>query len=344
MSETQALTDQVLNIKFTLEKLQQQKQDLEVATKTLATENARLMKSNEDFDQANKTFEEKLQTINAQIKIKEDELASSSSVFKDEIDKQFKEIEGQRADLVQREKAVVNREAQVSRDIQEIQQQQTSIEKTALDLEAKEKMLAVREVEIKQQSDNQTTFHSILQQKEEQVNAKDNHNKLFETSLLEREQALIGKTNTIAQREAQLIQLKNAVDNDKVNHENEKHKNSYVLKVLESIQNRCITNVGQKITEIVINGIREKVLDIYEPVEHIQPIVDKNIAKPAPVVEVEVPAIDPVQEVTLTPTPQHEEVVTEPAQEEPIVVGDEPEDQKPKKVAKRKIIFKNKTK
>ena len=75
----------------------------------------------------------------------------------------------------------------------------------------------------------------------------------FNKSLLEREASVLAKLNTLSTWEMQLTQLKNAIENDRVNNLNEKNRNSYVLQVLQEMQIRCITNIGQKITEDVIN-------------------------------------------------------------------------------------------
>jgi hypothetical protein len=100
---------------------------------------------------------------------------------------------------------------------------------------------------------------------------------------------VVAKLNTLSQRETQLSQLKNAIDNDRANFENDKNRNSYVLKVLQEIQTRCITNIGQKITEEIADKIRASVMDQMKPTEFIPNIVDKTIIEPAPAQDPEIP-------------------------------------------------------
>lgn len=100
---------------------------------------------------------------------------------------------------------------------------------------------------------------------------------------------MVAKLNTLSQRETQLSQLKNAIDNDRANFENDKNRNSYVLKVLQEIQTRCITNIGQKITEEIADKIRASVMDQMKPTEFIPNIVDKTIIEPAPAQDPEIP-------------------------------------------------------
>lgn len=128
----------------------------------------------------------------------------------------------------------------------------------------------------------------------------------FNKSLLEREASVLGKLNTLSTWEMQLTQLKNAIENDRVNNLNEKNRNSYVLQVLQEMQIRCITNIGQKITEDVINKIRSSILNIEEP-QVMQPsIVNKDEIIP-PVVEEDEPETIPTVVVDETATIENQD-------------------------------------
>jgi hypothetical protein len=135
---------------------------------------------------------------------------------------------------------------------------------------------------------------------------------------MDREATLIGKLSTLDQREHQLTQLKNAIENDKTNLENDKNRNSYVLRVLNDVQTRCITNVGQKITEDTINSIKDKILDISKPTIMEPSLVDKSILNEIPTtIEVPAPAIQPTVEDNVPPMVEDEAVADMVPEEKP---------------------------
>ena len=243
--ETQVLTDKVLNIKFSLEKLNQQKTTLEAEVKELTATSVGLQRSNKEFQEANKTFEDKLKMINEEITAKKSELAQTEAVYKDEIAKKFAEVEARERVVDTREKKVRDQEQQIQREKTQIIEEKKNNTNIMTQAEQKEKQNAIREVELNQKESNTNIFQTILNQKEEQVAQEKAFNETYKKSVMEREQQMITKFNTIARREAELNQFKNAIDSDRANHENEKTKQSYILKVLQSVQERCITNVGK---------------------------------------------------------------------------------------------------
>lgn len=247
--ESQDLTNKVLNIKFALEKLNQQKLDLEKENQAANDHNAAVRKENAEFVEANKIFEHRLAVLNQEIKEKEEELAKANVVYKTEITAKFAEIEERTKKVEEREKAVLDKEKWIEKQSSIIHEDKKANEMIVLQAENQEKVNAVKTVELRQKADNQATFQMVLEQKEQDLSQKIGFNELFKASLIEREQGLISKVNTIARREAQLIQLKNAIDNDRVNSENEKNQNSYILRALDEIQKWCITNVGKTITQ-----------------------------------------------------------------------------------------------
>ena len=353
--EAQELTDKVLNIRYALEKLNKQKQDTETALKTLTQEKDELEKTNKWYLEANKTFEEKLASLNNQILAKQNELEQAQWVYKEEIDKKFKIIETRTIELNNKEKDISNREDNIMRDEARQIEAQKNVESAVLQAEHMEKQNAVKEVELNRTKQNQDTYQEVLKQKEDQLGQKEAHLTLFDKSLLERESTLIGKLNKLTEMEVQLVQLKNAIDNDRVNLENEKNSSSYVLRALNEVQTRCITNVGQQITEDMIKKIRESVTNIMDPVTTEPSIVDRTVLYTAPVATPEVPEDVVTNEVVETPT--EEEKQQEPAQYDKEINKTgmwepnetTPEDVPPteeakpvKKVAKRKITFKTK--
>lgn len=312
--EAQELTDKVLNIRYALEKFNAQKLETEETVKNLLREKDALEKTNKEYTEANKTFEAKLSELNTQIQDKKNELEQAQGVFKDEIDKKFKDIEDRTLALDKKERVVKGREDMIMRDEARIIESQKNVESAVLQAEHMEKQNAIKEVELKRISLNHDTFQETLKFKEDQLMQKEWHLNLFDKSLLERESTLIGKLNTLALRESQLVQLKNAIDNDRVNLENEKNRNGYLMRALNDIQIRCITNVGQKITEQVIADIKNNVLDIEKTIPIKPSIVDKTFLDVAPVVEEETPETQEDEEVVQTST--EEEKQAEPSQDD----------------------------
>lgn len=328
VKESQDLTNKVLNIRFALEKLNNQKQDLEASIKELQATELGLKKTNEEFLNANREFEKRLADLNIQIQAKKVELSEQVAKFQDEIDNKFKEIDETKAKQDKREKQQNDMDAELTnREVMVIEKQKNA-ESAVLLAEHMEKQNAVKEVELKNQANNLEQIKLVLDQEKQKIADKAWHQDAYERSLLEKETQVVAKLNTLSQRETQLSQLKNAIDNDRANFENDKNRNSYVLKVLQEIQTRCITNIGQKITEEIADKIRASVMDQMKPTEFIPNIVDKTILEPAPIQEPEAP-----EEVA-------EPVVEESTGEEPVQEPEENSTQeeakpRPKRVIKR---------
>lgn len=279
--ESQDLTEKVLNIRYALDKLQTQKQWLEEDVRKLEQSHKTLKTQNEEFQKANKDFEEKLKTLNEQIREKQKELATQEAVFKDEITSQFEKIEEEKKILIKRERDVEGKENKVMRDEADNAQKQRSFESTALALETKEKSLANKEIELKIKNDNFNTFELTLNQKQTNINDKESLLSKRETSLKLKETELNVKAESVTREIDQANTMKLALTIDRDNYEKEKTKNWYILRVLQEIQTRCISNVWEEITKNVIEDIKTKYLDfINQPEPTIEPTIENIIDTP----------------------------------------------------------------
>lgn len=295
--EAQELTDKVLNIRFTLEKITKQKNDIEDQIEEANKQLDSNKKQNEEYIKANDILEKKVIDLDVQIKAKTAELDEANATFKTEIDQKFAEIDKKKLEQDAIENDLFSRENKVMKDEAQVIQKQKDIEATALGLEHIQKQNAVKEVELKNMEAVQNGVQEVLKAKEDQINVKAQRMDDFERSLLEREGTLIGKLNKLQEWEQTLMALKNAIENDRVNNENEKNRNVYVLRALDEVQKRCITNVGQAITEQVIVGIKKSVLNIAEYIPDNSVIVDKNELEPATVDAIVTPEAEEIAPV-----------------------------------------------
>ena len=348
--EAQDLTDKVLNVRFALEKLNKTKSDLETELKVNQTENERLKKENQWFLDSKIQFEKMLAELNIQIQAKKIELEKQTGIFKAEIDGKFQEIADTKLAQDKRNNELDAKEADIAnREVISIEKDKNA-QASMLIAEHNEKQNAVAKVELDQRSLNIEQAHLILKQKEDQHTQRQSKLDLYEKSNIDRENLAVSKLNTLANREEQLTQLKNALDADRTNMENDKNRNQYVLRLLQELQTRCITNIGQKMTEDAINKITSNITDQIKLTTYTPTIVDKTLIEPAPVQEPEVP--EAVTEPTVEEVPDEDtkwvvETIlpqeTAPVQETPEISTEpvEPVQEVVKKpIPKRKIVRK----
>jgi hypothetical protein len=169
VKESQDLTDKVLNIRFALEKLNKQKQELEETIKELQATELGLKKTNEEFLNANREFEKRLADLNIQIQAKKVELSEQVVKFQDEIDNKFKEIDETKAKQDKREKQQNDMDAELTnREVMVIEKQKNA-ESAVLLAEHMEKQNAVKEVELKNQANNLEQIKLVLDQEKQKI-------------------------------------------------------------------------------------------------------------------------------------------------------------------------------
>jgi hypothetical protein len=80
--------------------------------------------------------------------------------------------------------------------------------------------------------------------------------------------------------------------------EKEKNEHYYILKVLQEVQTRCITNVGEKITKDTIEDIKHRILPKDEPIS------TPTITAPETITADEEPVTDETEDIVPEPSPE----------------------------------------
>lgn len=285
--EAQELTEKVLNVRFALEKLHTQKEWLESDVAKLQKTNDLLEKQNSDYKIQNDKFEKQLKEINEKIKEKQVALDSQEAVFKDEINKQFKEIESKTAKLNKREKDIDGKASRIEKEKATVLDIGKAQKQTAIRLEAKEKELLLKEHDIKTKNDNLELFISTVNKKEDTVREKENKNIERKNSLTKREQELLSKLEIIKKDQSNNDNIKRAIDVEREHLNKEKDRIQPMYNVLKELQNRYISNNMKDISQKVIDTV----------IDRLYPAQEETIITPTTTEEVEeLKDVDPIEE------------------------------------------------
>lgn len=271
--EAQELTEKVLNVRFALEKLHTQKEWLESDVAKLQQTNDLLEKQNSDYKTQNDKFEKQLKEINEKIKEKQVELDSQEAVFKDEINKQFKEIESKTAELNKREKDLNGKASRIEKEKATVLDSGKAQEQTAIRLEAKEKELLLKEHDIKTKNDNLELFISTVNKKEDAVRERENKNVERENSLNKREQELLSKLEIIKKDQSNNDNIKRAIDIEREHLDKEKDRIQPMYNALKELQNRYISNNMKEISQKVIDTVIDRLYPVQEETTIITPTI-----------------------------------------------------------------------
>lgn len=271
--EAQELTEKVLNVRFALEKLHTQKEWLESDVAKLQQTNDLLEKQNSDYKTQNDKFEKQLKEINEKIKEKQVELDSQEAVFKDEINKQFKEIESKTAELNKREKNLNGKASRIEKEKATVLDSGKAQEQTAIRLEAKEKELLLKEHDIKTKNDNLELFISTVNKKEDAVRERENKNVERENSLNKREQELLSKLEIIKKDQSNNDNIKRAIDIEREHLDKEKDRIQPMYNALKELQNRYISNNMKEISQKVIDTVIDRLYPVQEETTIITPTI-----------------------------------------------------------------------
>jgi hypothetical protein len=246
-----------------------------------------LEKQNSDYKIQNDKFEKQLKEINEKIKEKQVELDSQEAVFKDEINKQFKEIESKTAELNKREKNIDGKASRIEKEKATVLDIGKAQEQTAIRLEAKEKELLLKEHDIKTKNDNLELFISTVNKKEDTVREKENKNIERENSLTKREQELLSKLEIIKKDQSNNDNIKRAIDVEREHLNKEKDRIQPMYNVLKELQNRYISNNMKDISQKVIDTV----------IDRLYPAQEETIITPTITEEVEeLKDVDPIEE------------------------------------------------
>lgn len=230
-------------------------------------------KQNSDYKTQNDKFEKQLKEINEKIKEKQVELDSQEAVFKDEINKQFKEIESKTAELNKREKNLNGKASRIEKEKATVLDSGKAQEQTAIRLEAKEKELLLKEHDIKTKNDNLELFISTVNKKEDAVRERENKNVERENSLNKREQELLSKLEIIKKDQSNNDNIKRAIDIEREHLDKEKDRIQPMYNALKELQNRYISNNMKEISQKVIDTVIDRLYPVQEETTIITPTI-----------------------------------------------------------------------
>lgn len=311
--EKQLLTDEILNLKFAKEKINKDLKDAEDVLADNKKQNEELVAQNKAYEEENKKKQKDLEEINDQLTEKRKQFEEADTLYKEEIDRRMNNAETAEKEANEKLAGVIDREITVAKREENASVKEAENLAVCDQLETKEKEINAKEVMLNERSNNLSNIEELLNHKKLQLDAKEASQVEYEASLRARETEIVSKFNAISKSQIALNQQATAIENERVNLENNKHKFGYVMRALEDVQTWCITNIGKELTMDIVEDIKSKILDIAQPNDVSFDVITPENEEITPENEVE-PSTDSV--VDLPETQENVGVVDTPIEEE----------------------------